>query len=182
MTLAGLDRLHKEGASQAELQIARILTAHKATMAYLQASEGGDADVQKFTGPDNVWFISRKGIRRVGWKGGGSRKEPGGVGRAVSAAQSSHSWLSFVSVTTPRLSLSKACPYVRMIGLKIQANAPLPFFAAAAWQLHQKLTNQPYQAATIFSYFTLVMLTLADQNQGRSPDMHSHDELSVRYC
>ena len=74
MTLAGLDRLHKEGASQAELQIARILTAHKATMAYLQASEGGDADVQKFTGPDNVWFISRKGIRRVGWGGGGAER------------------------------------------------------------------------------------------------------------
>ena len=40
MKLASLDRLQKEGAGNTEMQLARVLAAHKAAMAYAQASEG----------------------------------------------------------------------------------------------------------------------------------------------
>ena len=52
--LAGLGRLQKEGASNTELQVARIWAAHKAAMAYAQASERDSPEAQKFLGPEKV--------------------------------------------------------------------------------------------------------------------------------
>ena len=52
--LASVSKLQKEGASKAELQMARLLAAHKAAMAYTQASERDNPEAQKFLGQDKV--------------------------------------------------------------------------------------------------------------------------------